>query len=95
MVKALWKGTVIAESDRVIQMDGKRYFPHVSINPNYYIESEKHAVCPVKGRANYYHLSVNGNFKSDGAYYFPNPNPKVKVIQNYIGFDGEIEIREE
>jgi len=95
MTKALWKGAIIAESDRVIHLEGKRYFPHVSIKPKYYIESDKHAVCPVKGMANYYHISVNGSLMPDGAYYFPNPNPKVKLIQNYVGFGDDVEIRED
>ena len=59
MAKAIWQGTVIAESDRVIQLEGKKYFPHTSAKPNYFIESDRHSVCPIKGTANYYHVEVN------------------------------------
>lgn len=94
MAKAIWQGTVIAESDRVIHLEGKQYFPHTSAKPNYFIESDRHSVCPIKGTANYYHVEVNGNRNQDAAYYFPNPNPRVKSIQNFIGFNDEIEIEE-
>jgi uncharacterized protein (DUF427 family) len=94
MAKAIWKGTVIAESDKIIHMEGKQYFPHTAVKPNYFIESERHSVCPIKGTANYYHVEVNGHRQSDAAYYFPNPNPRVKVIQNYISFGDDIDIEE-
>ncbi len=94
MVKAVWKGIVIAESDRVIRMDGKQYFPHTAVKHSYFIESDRHSVCPIKGTANYYHVEVNGQRQADAAHYFPNPNPRVKVIQNYISFNDEIEIEE-
>lgn len=95
MTKAIWKGAVIAESDRVIVLEGQKYFPHISIKQQYFTESERHSVCPVKGLANYYHLDINGQRIPDAAYYFPNPNPRVKAIQNYIGFGDQIEIKEE
>ena len=94
MAQAIWNGTIIAECDRVIRLEGKEYFPHSAVKPAYFIESDRHSVCPVKGTANYYHLEVNGKRSNDAAFYFPNPNPKVKKIQNYIGFCGDVEIRE-
>ncbi len=94
MAKALWKGIVIAESDRIIHLEGKQYFPHTAVKPNYFIESERHSVCPIKGTANYYHIEVNGKRQSDAAHYFPNPNPKVKAIQNYISFTDDIDIED-
>ncbi|MCB0819917.1 MAG: DUF427 domain-containing protein [Bacteroidetes bacterium] len=92
MSKVIWNGIVVAESDKTIQLEGKKYFPHTAVHGNYFIESEKHSVCPVKGKANYYHVEVNGKRSANGAYYFPNPNPKVKVIQNYIGFGDDFKI---
>lgn len=95
MTKVIWNGTVIAESNQVIHLEGKSYFPHTAVKPNYFIESERHSVCPIKGTANYYHIEVNGKRKSDAAHYFPNPNPKVKNIQNYIGFNEDFDISED
>lgn len=95
MVRAFWKGSLLAESDLVIRLEGVNYFPHAALKQQYFTESERHSVCPVKGTANYYHLDVGGEHKDDAAFYFPNPNPRVKSIQNYVGFGEDIEIREE
>lgn len=86
MAKVIWNGTVIAESNNTIVIEGKKYFPHHAVKQNYFFESEKHSECPIKGKANYYHVEINGKRAQNAAYYFPNPNPKVKNIQNYIGF---------
>jgi uncharacterized protein (DUF427 family) len=94
MAKAIWNGMVIAESNQVTRLGGKVYFPHPSVKSNYFQESETHRVCPVNGTANYYHIEVNGKKKPNAAHYYPNPNPKVKSIQNLVGFDDDIEIRE-
>jgi uncharacterized protein (DUF427 family) len=94
MAKAIWNGTVIAECDSVKHIEGKQYFPHHAVKSNYFVESERHSVCPIKGTANYYHVEVNGKRNSDAAYYYPNPNPRMKSIQNYIGFNDEVEIAE-
>lgn len=95
MIKAIWNGMVIAESERILKVEGKNYFPHSSVKPNYFIESERHSNCPKRGKANYYHVEVNGKVQQDAAFYFPNPNPHAKNIQNYIAFSEDIEISEE
>jgi len=77
-----------------MHVDGKHYFPHHAVKSTYFIESERHSVCPIKGTANYYHVEVNGKINPDAAHYFPNPNPRVKSIQNYIGFTDDVEIAE-
>ena len=94
MAKAIWNGIIVAESNQVLNLGGKKYFPHPSVKANYFIESERHSVCPINGTANYYHLEVGGKRRENAAHYFPNPNPKVKSIQNFIGFDDDVEIRD-
>jgi uncharacterized protein (DUF427 family) len=94
MSKVIYNGIVIAESNNTIQFEGKKYFPHSAVKEKFFIESEKHSVCPIKGLANYYHLEVNGKRIKDAAYYFPNPNPRLKSIQNYIGFGDELKIED-
>ena len=94
MAKAIWNGIVVAESNQVLNLGGKKYFPHPSVKSNFFIESEQHSVCPINGTANYYHLEVAGKRIENAAHYYPNPNPKVKSIQNFISFDDDIEIHE-
>jgi uncharacterized protein (DUF427 family) len=49
MVKVVWNGTILAESDRTIIVDGNHYFPPGSIRQEYFQESETHTVCGWKG----------------------------------------------
>lgn len=94
MAKAIWNGTVIAESNQVLQLGGKTYFPHPSVRSSFFHESDAHSVCPINGKANYYHLEVNGRKKLNAAHYFPNPNPKARKLQNLISFDDDVQITE-
>ena len=36
MAKVIWNGTVIAESNNTIVIEGKKYFPHHAVKQNYF-----------------------------------------------------------
>lgn len=46
MAKAIWKGTVIAESDKCETVEGNVYFPPDSLNREFVRESDTHGICP-------------------------------------------------
>ena len=46
MVKAVWNGKVIAESDDTVVVEGNHYFPLESVKPEYLVTSEHRSVCP-------------------------------------------------
>ena len=48
-MKAIWKETIIAESDNTIVIEGNHYFPADSIMKEYYIDSPTTTICPWKG----------------------------------------------
>lgn len=43
-MKAIWNGKVIAESDRIINVEGNHYFPNKSVNKKKLSKSSTHAV---------------------------------------------------
>ena len=45
MVRAVWNGAVIAESDATVKVEGNHYFPRSSVNPEYLEESAHHTFC--------------------------------------------------
>jgi hypothetical protein len=51
MVKAIWNGKVLAESDRTILVEGNHYFPPDSIKQEYFQDSTTHTICSWKGQA--------------------------------------------
>jgi uncharacterized protein (DUF427 family) len=86
MPRAIWNGTVLAESDKCEVVEGNQYFPPDSINKQYFKESNTHTTCPWKGIASYYTIEVDGNENKDAAWYYPTAKDKAKNIEGYIAF---------
>jgi uncharacterized protein (DUF427 family) len=86
MAKAIWENAILAESDATIEVEGNQYFPSGTIKTEYFKPSSKHSECPWKGTASYYNVEVNGKVNADAAWYYPDPKPKAKQIQNYVAF---------
>lgn len=91
-MKASWNGTVIAESDDTIVVEGNHYFPADAVNPDYLIASTKTSICPWKGTANYHSLVVDGKTNPDAAWYYATPKPRAAQIAGRIAFWRGVEI---
>lgn len=85
-MKAIWNNTVIAESDDTVVIEGNHYFPHDSIITDYFKSSDTNTVCPWKGTASYYTISVNGKENTDAAWFYPEVSDLAKGIKNRIAF---------
>ena len=85
-MKAIWNGTVVAESEQGEVVEGNFYFPAETIKAEYFRPSETHTVCGWKGVASYYDLVVNGAVNKDAAWYYPTPKDAAKNITGYIAF---------
>jgi len=92
MIKAIWNGKVIAESDQSILVEGNHYFPLEEIKREYFLASNSHTVCGWKGIASYYDIQVEGKVNRDAAWYYPQPKEAAKHIQNYVAFWRGVEI---
>ena len=86
MAKALWQGTVIAQSDDIETVEGNLYFPEASVGRDYLRPSDTHTVCPWKGTASYYHVEVDGKINRDAAWYYPDPKEAARNIAGRIAF---------
>ncbi|MBV9387026.1 MAG: DUF427 domain-containing protein [Chroococcidiopsidaceae cyanobacterium CP_BM_ER_R8_30] len=86
MPKAIWNGTVLAQSDHTEVVEGNQYFPPDSIQRQYFKESQTHTTCPWKGVASYYNIEVNGEVNKDAAWYYPTAKEKAKNIEGYVAF---------
>ena len=85
-MKAFIEETVIAESDETVVIEGNHYFPLESIKKEYFSESETTSVCPWKGDANYYHVSIDGQEYTDVAWTYHNPKPEAAEIKDLVAF---------
>ena len=92
MTKAVWKGKVIAESDKCIIVEGNKYFPADSIKKEFFKKSDAHTICPWKGEASYYDVIVDEDINKDAAWYYQDPSDAAKKIKNFIAFWNGVEI---
>ena len=79
-MKATWKGTVLAESDDTVVVDGNHYFPPESLQREYVQDSQTTSVCGWKGTANYYDVVVDGEVNRDAAWYYATPKAEAENI---------------
>ena len=85
-VQAVWDGTVIAESDRTVVVEGNHYFPPEDVESQYLEPSSHRTVCPWKGTASYYDVVVDGGRNSAAAWYYPEPRRAAAQIKDHIAF---------
>jgi uncharacterized protein (DUF427 family) len=86
MARATWKGTVLAESDRIEIVEGNVYFPPDAVKREHVRESGTHSTCPWKGEASYYDVVVDGETNRDAAWYYPAPKRAAANIENHVAF---------
>ncbi len=86
MSKAIWNGTVLAESDKTIVVEGNQYFPPDAVKREYFKSSDTHTTCPWKGLASYYDVEIDGQVNKDAAWYYPSPKEAAQQIKDYIAF---------
>jgi uncharacterized protein (DUF427 family) len=60
MVKAIWNGEMIAESEDTVVVEGNHYFPLEAVRSGVLTPSSTTSVCPWKGTAEYYSVLAGG-----------------------------------
>ncbi|MCW5712125.1 DUF427 domain-containing protein [Shinella sp.] len=93
MVKAIWNGRIIAESDATVMVEGNHYFPAGSVNQDFLTQSETKTTCPWKGVASYYSLNVDGEVNADAAWTYHEPKAAATEIRDHIAFWRGVEVR--
>lgn len=91
-MKAIWKNTVLAQSDNTVVVEGNHYFPPESIHSEFFKQSATHTTCPWKGLASYYSIEVNGDTNKDAAWFYPKAKDAAKPIEGYVAFWRGVEI---
>ena len=79
-MKAIWNGTVIAESDDIVTVEGNAYFPAAALKREFVVPSDHHTTCGWKGVASYYSVQVGDQLNRDAVWYYPDPKPAAAVL---------------
>jgi len=85
-MRAIWNGTVVAESDDIVVIEGNAYFPESSLAVKYFRPSARHTVCGWKGVCSYYDLVVDGEENVGAAWYYPTPKPGAQRLARRVAF---------
>lgn len=86
MPKAIWRGTVIAQSDAYEVVEGNVYFPPDALVREHFRPSDHHTECSWKGTASYYDVVVDGHVNENAAWTYPATKPAAANIQGYVAF---------
>ena len=86
MAKALFQGTVVAESDAVELVEGNVYFPPDAVVTEFLTRTEKTTVCGWKGTASYFSVSAGGETAENAAWTYRDPKPAASNIKNFVAF---------
>ena len=93
MAKAIWKGAVLAESDRTVVVEGNHYFPRDALQSRYFQPSGTTTECHWKGTASYYDIEVDGQRNRDAAWYYAEPSKAAQDIKDHVAFWRGVEVQ--
>ena len=91
-MKASWNGTVIAESDDIVRVDGNAYFPPDALVSDCFLPSSHRTVCGWKGEAHYYDVVAAGKVNATAAWFYPEPKSAAEQIRGRVAFWKGVEV---
>ena len=83
---AIFNGTVLAESDDIVMVDGNPYFPRASMATDFFRESNHTTVCGWKGTARYWDVVVGDQGISNAVWAYDTPKPDAEPIRERFAF---------
>ncbi|MEO7131125.1 MAG: DUF427 domain-containing protein [Dermatophilaceae bacterium] len=86
LMQAVWNGQVIAESDDTVVVENNHYFPMSAVAESVLHPTDTHTVCPWKGIASYYSVTVEGQTNPDAAWSYPEPKAAAEAIRDRVAF---------
>ncbi|WP_182867423.1 DUF427 domain-containing protein [Rhodopirellula sp. JC639] len=86
MATAKWNGTIIAQSDDTLVVEGNHYFPAESVDASRLRPSDYQTTCGWKGVASYKSIEVDGKINENAAWYYPDPKPQADSIRGRFAF---------
>jgi len=90
-VKVSRGSTVIAETDRAVELREANYPPVLyipidDVKENVLKASDEHTYCPYKGEASYYDILPGDGDLAGAVWYYPDPYSAVESIRDHVAF---------
>lgn len=92
-MQARWQGEVIAESDRILEVGGYRYFPRDKVRMGLLHISPKTASdlkCP--HGVQFFDIAIGGARSERAAWSYEAPKPAMAAVDHWIGFWRDVEV---
>ena len=92
-MKAIWRGQVIAESDRILEVGGYRYFPRDAVRMDLLEQAPKTASdleCP--HGVQFYDVAQDGTRSARAAWSYEAPREAMKTVDHWIGFWEDVQV---
>ena len=92
-MKAIWRGQVIAQSDRTLEVGGYRYFPREKVRMDLLLaapKTEDDLDCP--HGVQFYDVAEAGARSKRAAWSYEAPRASMKQVDHWIGFWNDVEI---
>ncbi|MEM7323912.1 MAG: DUF427 domain-containing protein [Actinomycetota bacterium] len=93
MAKAVVNETTVAESSETVVVEGNQYFPPDSINWDLLVETDHTTVCPWKGTASYYSLTVGDTTLENVAWTYREPKDAAAEIRDHVAFYPQVSVQ--
>jgi uncharacterized protein (DUF427 family) len=92
-MKAKWRGQLIAESDRTIEVDGYHYFPRDSVRMELLAIAPKNESDLECGHGVQFYDVADSSAKSErAAWSYEAPQGSMKKVDHWISFWGDVEL---
>lgn len=85
-MKAVLNGTVLAESDDIVMVDGNPYFPREAMHTQFFRDSTHTTVCGWKGTARYWDVVLANQVITNAVWSYETPKPKAESIRERFAF---------
>jgi uncharacterized protein (DUF427 family) len=92
-MKATWRGRVIAESDRTLEVGGYTYFPRESVRMDLLQatpKTENDLKCP--HGVQFFDVAQDAVRSKRAAWSYEAPRPAMSQVDHWIGFWEDVEI---
>ena len=92
-MQAIWRGQVIAESDRTLEVGGYRYFPREAVRMDLLQVTPKTAKdleCP--HGVQFYDVESDARRSERAAWSYEAPRPSMQRVDHWIGFWNDVAI---
>jgi uncharacterized protein (DUF427 family) len=93
-MKAIWRGQVIAESDRTLEVGGYRYFPRETVRMGLLVAAPKtpsDLVCP--HGVQFYDVTDSAAQSRRAAWSYEAPRTGMQRVDHWISFWEDVEIK--